>query len=106
MRFSFLRILSAILVLYTFCPLGTTGQSLAEKGLPFIRNYQAKDYIGNPQNWCAIEDSSGLMYFGNQGYLLQYDGVKWKKISAVGFPGRYDAKNEWHGSLPACEKGT
>ena len=84
MRFSFLRILSGIIVLYTFCPLGTIGQSLAEKGLPFIKNYLAKDYNGNPQNWCAIEDSSGLMYFGNQGYLLQYDGVKWKKIF---FPG-------------------
>ncbi len=84
MRFSFLRILSAIFVLNTFCPLGTIGQSLAEKGLPFIRNYQARDYNGNPQNWCIIEDSSGLVYFGNQGYLLQYDGVKWKKIF---FPG-------------------
>jgi len=80
MRFSFLRILSGIFILNTFCSLGTVGQSLAEKGLPLIKNYQAREYNGNPQNWCAIEDSSGLMYFGNEGYLLQYDGVKWKKI--------------------------
>ena len=84
MRFRFLRILSAILVLNTFCSLKSIGQSLAEKGLPFIKNYQAKEYNGNPQNWCVIEDSSGLKYFGNEGYLLQYDGVKWKKIF---FPG-------------------
>lgn len=84
MRFRFLGILSAIFVLNSFYPLHSIAQNIAEKGLPFIRNYQAKDYNGNPQNWCIIEDSSGLMYFGNEGYLLQYDGVKWKKIL---FPG-------------------
>ena len=84
MRFRFLCILSAIFVLISFCSQRSVAQSIAEKGVPFIKNYQAKDYNGNPQNWCIIEDSSGLMYFGNEGYLLQYDGVKWKKIF---FPG-------------------
>ncbi len=84
MRFRFLCILSAIFVLIGFCPGRSVAQSVAEKGLPFIKNYQAKDYNGNAQNWCIIEDSSGLMYFGNEGYLLQYDGVKWKKIFSAG----------------------
>ena len=51
-----------------------------EKGLPFITNYSPKTYNALPQTWCAQEDYRGIMYFGIQNYILEFDGVKWKKI--------------------------
>src|SRR6187402_3825003 len=58
----------------------TNAQSESEKGLPFITNYSAKTYKALPQTWCVQEDDRGMMYFGIQNYILEYDGVKWRKI--------------------------
>ena len=55
-------------------------QSDPEKGLPFITNYSPKTYKAYPQNWSIVEDDRGVMYFGNQNLILEYDGVKWNKI--------------------------
>ena len=55
-------------------------QTNAEKGLPFITNYQAKEYQAHPQNWAIAEDDDGIMYFGNSVCLLEYDGVKWRRV--------------------------
>jgi signal transduction histidine kinase len=62
--------------------LHATAQSSAEKGLPFITNYSPKDYHAHPQNWAIIQDRSGIMYFGNSVCLLEYDGVKWRKLTS------------------------
>ena len=56
-------------------------QAVSEKGLPFITNYPIKDYQAHPQNWAIIEDNRGIMYFGNSICLLEYDGVKWRKLN-------------------------
>ena len=61
-------------------PQFTNGQSESEKGLPFITNYSPKSYKAFPQVWSVLEDESGIMYFGTQNDLLEYDGVKWRKI--------------------------
>jgi K+-sensing histidine kinase KdpD/CheY-like chemotaxis protein/ligand-binding sensor domain-containing protein len=71
-----LPLVSAILVL----PNITNAQSESEKGLPFITNYSPKSYKAFPQVWSVLEDESGVMYFGTQNDLLEYDGVKWRKI--------------------------
>lgn len=52
----------------------------AENGLPFITNYSAKTYNALPQTWSIEEDNDGIKYFGIQNCILQYDGVRWKKI--------------------------
>ena len=61
-------------------PCITNAQSESEKGLPFISNYHPNIYRAYPQNWSIIEDNRGTMYFGNQGYILEYNGVRWRKI--------------------------
>ena len=73
-----LRGLLGLFFFFSFVPLHA--QNNAEKGLPFITNYPAKIYKALPQTWCIQEDDRGIMYFGIQGYILEYDGVKWKKI--------------------------
>ena len=62
-----------------FLALNTNAQS--EKGLPFITNYSPKTFQALPQTWCVQEDDRGMMYFGIQTYILEYDGLKWRKIT-------------------------
>lgn len=47
---------------------------------PFIHNYSQKEHGLHPQNWAAVQDNRGVMYFGNSGGLLEFDGKNWKKI--------------------------
>ena len=61
-------------------PLVVRAQSQSEKGLPFITNYLPKTYKALPQTWCIMEDNRGIMYFGIQNGILEYDGVKWRKV--------------------------
>ncbi|MEP4532659.1 MAG: histidine kinase dimerization/phosphoacceptor domain -containing protein [Cyclobacteriaceae bacterium] len=51
--------------------------SIKEVGMPFIRNYESPETGGLNQNWAAIEDSLGVMHFGNQIGLLTFDGTDW-----------------------------
>ena len=78
--------LSPFYITVTICcllqitPFSSQSQTNAEKGLPFITNYTPKTFKALPQVWSVIEDESGIMYFGVQNYVLEYDGVKWRKI--------------------------
>ncbi|MCW3116640.1 MAG: hypothetical protein JWM28_722, partial [Chitinophagaceae bacterium] len=56
-------------------------QNNPEQGLPFITNYSAKTFGALPQTWAVVEDNRGIMYFGVQGTILEFDGVKWRKIA-------------------------
>jgi signal transduction histidine kinase/CheY-like chemotaxis protein len=51
-----------------------------EQGLPFITNYQAKVFNALPQVWSVQQDNQSFMYFGAQNFMLQFDGVKWRRI--------------------------
>src|SRR6186713_2495686 len=55
-------------------------QNGSEKGLPFIVNYSPKTFNGASQVWSVQEDDRGIMYFGSQNCVLEYDGNKWAKI--------------------------
>lgn len=50
-------------------------------GVPVLRNYLPKEYKAHNQNWAIAEDSRGIMYFGNSGGLLEFDGYRWKLIA-------------------------
>ncbi len=50
-------------------------------GLPLIRNYSAREYGAADQNWAIIQDRQGIMYFGNNFGVLEYDGSSWRLIS-------------------------
>lgn len=57
-------------------------QAFAEEvGSINIRNYGPTEYLAHPQNWSIIQDSRGVMYFGNSAGLLEYDGVHWRLLS-------------------------
>src|SRR3954454_19151854 len=52
----------------------------AEAGTFFSQNYSPKIYGAEPQNWAAVQDHRGVMYFGNTDGVLEFDGQKWRKI--------------------------
>jgi len=53
---------------------------IGEKGLYPVYNYSTKAYNALPQNWAIIQDKRGVMYFGNNEGVLEYDGVSWRMI--------------------------
>ncbi|MEX1192836.1 MAG: SpoIIE family protein phosphatase [Brumimicrobium sp.] len=66
---------------------------------PPVTNYTTDDYGHNfaPDNHGITQDKSGVMYFGNTGNILTFDGTRWEKIPTV--PTRitrslYTSKNE------------
>jgi len=50
-------------------------------GTSLVKNYRPEQYKAAPENFCALQDKDGIMYFGNVGCVLEYDGVNWRKIA-------------------------
>ncbi len=46
-------------------------------GLPGIQNFSRSEYRGGTQNWAVAQASNGMMYFGNNNGLVEYDGAHW-----------------------------
>lgn len=47
-------------------------------GLIPVRNFSRDDYNGGTQNWRAVQDSLGRVYFANQSGMLIFDGRRWE----------------------------
>ena len=45
---------------------------------PIVRSYSVSDYDAGVQNWSIVQDERGMMYFGNNSGLLEFDGNTWK----------------------------
>ncbi|PLX19497.1 MAG: hypothetical protein C0599_10870, partial [Salinivirgaceae bacterium] len=65
------------LPLLLFISICLSGQ-INQYGIPILKNYTTKDYNAYSQNWAAIQDHNGIMYFANNNGVLQYDGVGWE----------------------------
>ncbi|TAF67310.1 MAG: PAS domain-containing protein [Cytophagales bacterium] len=53
---------------------------LEHRGLPPIKNYTPDVYKAEPENWAIAQDNRGIMYFGNENGLLEFDGVTWNLL--------------------------
>ncbi len=69
------RLLAAVL---TALALGAAPPG--ELGLPFLRNFTAKEYAAAGQNWSFAEDDRGIVYVGNNMGILEFDGSAWRTI--------------------------
>jgi DNA-binding CsgD family transcriptional regulator len=47
-------------------------------GNPFIINYERETYQASTQNWAIAQSSKGIMYFGNNMGILEFNGAHWK----------------------------
>jgi signal transduction histidine kinase/DNA-binding NarL/FixJ family response regulator/ligand-binding sensor domain-containing protein len=66
-------------------------------GFKYFKNYTLADYSLQPQNWAILQDKRGVIYVGNQGGLLEYDGVSWHTIKVPNWSVR---------SMAVDDKGT
>lgn len=71
------RLLVAVLVLAGLWNESAFSQ-LKTIGIPFIRNYTRKEYNAGTQNWSVTQDNRGVMYYGNNDGILEYDGNSWQ----------------------------
>lgn len=70
--------LLAVVFMFPFNP--GYGQVYQPAGHHFITNYTAKEYRLKPQNTDVTQDANGIMYFANDGGVLEYDGETWRNI--------------------------
>ncbi|MBU4268743.1 MAG: PAS domain S-box protein, partial [Acidobacteria bacterium] len=54
-----------------------------ELGAPNISNYETEQFGAHRQNWTAVQDRRGVMYFGNTNGILEFDGQRWQFIPVL-----------------------
>jgi signal transduction histidine kinase len=62
-------------IVFTAVALAQTGN---ESGSPSVINYTPKEFDGGSQSWAIAQGANGIMYFGNNSGVLEFDGVEWK----------------------------
>lgn len=60
------------------------GPPRSEAGYPFITRYSPEDYGAETQNWAIIQDARGVVYFGNNAGVLEFDSRNWRLIPTAG----------------------
>lgn len=73
------RIVAVIVSLLVFFPALIFAQ-ISPLGIPFNKQYLPEEYKSAESNWSLTSDDSGIMYFGNEGAILEYDGNSWRTI--------------------------
>ncbi len=58
--------------------------SFSQTGQPFLKNYPPYEYGGEGQIWTITQDNRGIMYFGGNSAIFQYDGENWQTIETPG----------------------
>ena len=51
---------------------------MAQEFTPIVNQFTKKDYNASNQNWAVGQGSDGIMYFGNNQGLLEFDGSLWQ----------------------------
>ncbi len=47
-------------------------------GSPSINNFSRSEYQAGTQNWAIAQEENGIIYFGNNKGLLEFDGTNWQ----------------------------
>lgn len=71
-----LSVLTLLLALFG-TPASVCGQG---SGKYTIRNYTPREYNGQGQVFTVLQDEQNIIYFGNAGGLIEYDGVSFRYI--------------------------
>lgn len=62
---------------------GTLHAQLSSFGIPVIKNYSVNDFKDAAGNWSIALNEKGILYFGNQYGVLEFNGSVW---NIVAFP--------------------
>ncbi|MBN2235203.1 MAG: response regulator [Opitutales bacterium] len=79
-------LLVALLCLYpgAFRVAGATTDEGLKSGLPMLRNFGSRAYMGHPVNHRVAQSATGLIYVGNYEGLMEYDGLSWTILKDSG----------------------
>lgn len=93
MRFHFL--------VFLFLLLSTASQAQTPNalGIYTIKNYSAKAYEMHPRNFYIMQDKRGLMHFGNEYGLMEYDGNYWQSTHLTNGTSGYCMAQDKEGKL-------
>ncbi|GAB2558032.1 hypothetical protein GCM10027085_56540 [Spirosoma aerophilum] len=58
-------------------------RTLNESGEALLSVFSADQYKNHDENFAISQDKRGLLYFGNFGGILEYDGISWRTIPTV-----------------------
>ena len=58
--------------------------SARAQGIPFLRNFTAKEYNGHNRNFDIVVGEDGTVYVANFEGLMYYDNVEWRMIHTPG----------------------
>ncbi|MHA6248884.1 ligand-binding sensor domain-containing protein [Pontibacter sp. CAU 1760] len=72
---------SLLSLVFSFLVCASAFAQVKNEGIPYITTYSQKGYKASPQNWAVVQDHRGLMYFGNNFGVLEFDGNHWRTIS-------------------------
>ena len=74
-----MRVLTLFLIIG--CITYANAQTELSGGIPFMTNYDNRDYeTSENQHWAVIQNKEGIVFFGNNEGLLEYDGSSWNLI--------------------------
>jgi DNA-binding CsgD family transcriptional regulator len=68
------------LIILVFICQNSFGFDFDRAGTPFISNFDRSTYNAGTQNWSIIQDEDHIMWFGNLGVVLWYDGEVWGSV--------------------------
>lgn len=57
---------------------GALFPQINNRGIPFISHFPLTEYGAAMQNWAAVQDERGVMFFGNNEGILEFDGISWR----------------------------
>ncbi|WP_373495066.1 hypothetical protein, partial [Aquiflexum sp.] len=80
-------------------------QELFDAGYPPITNYLPKEYGGFPANWAITQDERGIIFVGNSGGLMEFDGISWRMHPVTNNTDVRSLAGDGQGKIYAGSKG-
>jgi signal transduction histidine kinase/DNA-binding response OmpR family regulator len=74
------KILGVLLFLSGLALAGEGTPASGELGRPLIRSFTRLEHQAHAQFWAPFQSPEGLMYFGNQLAVMEYDGRTWRDM--------------------------
>lgn len=76
-----MRVISLALAALLLFAAALPGEIAPESGAFFLQGFSSKTYGAQRQNWAVVQDRRGVIYVGNSGGLLEYDGQEWRFLA-------------------------
>ncbi|SFE59475.1 triple tyrosine motif-containing protein [Thermophagus xiamenensis] len=67
-------------LIFYLCFVSLVRPNPVEYGISDIQYYSRQEYRGDRQNWNISQADNGLLYFANNGGLLEFDGTHWRML--------------------------